>query len=103
MTLDLDTIRTGRQHVAAIEAMRREFDEPEGLDVSTDEDLVDRDVRLKRTDGTVLHGQYDKHAEMFAVFIAEGVNGNTGAWLGAIDAPWSENVEPENLDRCEDA
>lgn len=98
MTLDLDAIRTGRQHLAAVDAMRREFDEPEGVDVSTDEDLVDRDVRLKRVDGTVLHGQYDKHAEMFAVFVAESTNGSTGNWLGAIDAPWSENLE-----RCEDA
>lgn len=98
MTLDLHAIRNGRQHLAAVDAMRREFDEPEGVDVSTDEDLVDRDVRLQRTDGTVLIGQYDKHAEMFAVFVAKGMVGNTGAWLGAIDAPWSENLE-----RCEDA
>ena len=98
MSLDLDAIRTGRQHLAAIDAMRREFDEPEGVDVSTDEDLMSRDVRLKRTDGTVLIGQYDKHAEMFAVFVAESTNGSTGNWLGAIDAPWSENLE-----RCEDA
>jgi hypothetical protein len=98
MPLDLQAIRTCPQHLAAVDAMRREFDEPEGVDVSTDDDLEARDVRLQRTDGTVLIGSYNKHAEMFAVFVAKGMVGNTGAWLGAIDAPWSEN-----LDRCEDA
>ena len=94
MTIDPNKLRTSDMHLAAVDAMRIEFEEPEATDVTTDEDLVARDVRIRREDGSEIHSVYDKHAEMFAVFVSKAVPGKTnhGAWLGAMDAPWSENL-----------
>lgn len=94
MPIDPDTLRTSDMHLAAVDAMRIACEEPEATDVTTDEDLEDRNVRIRRTDGCEIQGVYDKHAEMFAVFVSKAAPGmtNQGAWLGPIDAPWSENL-----------
>jgi hypothetical protein len=98
MPLDPNTLRTGTQHLGAVDALKTAFNEPDAIDVSTDEDLLARDVRIQWADGSVIHGIYDKHAEMFAAFVSKTSSDMTnskfwvGAWLGAVDAPWSENV-----------
>jgi hypothetical protein len=81
-------------HLEAIAALKLACFDPDAIDVSTPEDVADRGIRIRRADGSTLVGQYDKHAEMFAVFVATPTPGmsNADAWLGAIDAPWAERL-----------
>jgi len=109
MPLDPKTLRTGTEHLGAVDALKTAFNEPDAIDVSTDEDLLARDVRIQWTDGTVIHGIYDKHAEMFAAFVSKTSSHMTnsaawvGAWLGAVDAPWSENLAGQDAASTDDA
>lgn len=105
MTLDPNTLRTGTEHLGAVEAMKTAFDEPDAVDVTTDEDLLDRNVRIQWADGTVVQGVYDKHAEMFASFVSKARPGmtNQGAWLDAVDAPWSENLADDTEAPADDS
>lgn len=95
--IDIAGIRTSPAHIDAVQTLRDSFGEPEGADLTTDEDIEARDLRLGRKDGSVIHAQYEKHAEMFACFVSESAPGSepVGTWLGAVDAPWSENLVHE--------
>ncbi len=93
-TIDIAAVRTSPAHVDAVQMLRDRFGEPDGADLTTDGDIEVRNLRLGRTDGSEIHAEYDKHAEMFACFISKSAPGSepVGTWLGAIDAPWSENL-----------
>lgn len=90
-TLDTQALRSAPLHVDSVEAVRTAAREPDAVDVSTDEDVENRDVRVRLADGTVVHAQYDRHAGMLAMFVAESTTSKVGTWLGAIDAPGRED------------